>query len=142
VSRKGKIIIPQARSGSIIPTPIAEVQKSTIHNKVVFSFELFDQDHECPSTWSDEIRGLFLMFKKASGTTWNDVFKSGGRPGNKVGLGYTIFSNPPFARPQILSQDISISEMRVGRKGRVFGAHKLGIYYVIRLDKNHEICAE
>jgi hypothetical protein len=80
------------------------------------------------------------MFRLASQLTWLEVFGTGGKSGSKVGLGWTDFrENDPFKRPQNLSADMSISEMRVSRRGRVFGSKKRGVFYVIRLDRNHAV---
>jgi hypothetical protein len=48
------------RAGAAIPEP-ASVE-SSIHKKVVLSFEAFDHDAECPSTWMAEVgRASFFL---------------------------------------------------------------------------------
>jgi hypothetical protein len=102
---------------------------------------LYDENRECASSWqSDQIKLLFECFKKVSQRTWEQIFKSGGKAGDKVGLGYTPFedSNCPVKRHPQLAEDIRMSEIRVSQEARIFGAHIRGTYYVIELDKGHK----
>lgn len=126
------------RTGSKIPPPSTAAKVSTNNAKPLLSFELFDSGHECPSTWrSNEIKLLFQMFNKACKMTWIDILKTGGK--NKTGLGYTELNHDPFTRPKTLSADLTISELRVTQKARVFGIRVDRTYYVLRLDRNHNV---
>lgn len=135
------IVSAATRHGNKIPTPAAGSVGSTIHHKVVFSFEHYDRGYQCISTWTqDEAKTLLEMFHKASQLTWMEVFRTGGKSGSKVGLGWTDFKdNDPFVRPPNLSKDLSISEMRASKKLRVFGAKKDAVFYVLRLDRQHGV---
>jgi hypothetical protein len=140
VSEWSQIPNPRGKQGGSIPTPDFARSQSTNNQKVVFSFEVFDSVVECPSAWGPEIRSLFSAFKKASERTWHQVQQSGGKGANKTGLGFTTINPPPFPLPPALSKDLSISEMRAGEKARFFGARFGATYYVIRLDKSHQVC--
>jgi hypothetical protein len=141
VSAKHRIPAVAPRAGESIPSVGPAKSESVINQKVVLSFEVFDHGVECPSTWGTEIRELFSTFRKLTCQTWMQVFRSGGSE-NKSGLGFTPFKIPPFTPPSQISKDLTISEIRVTRKARIFGAQKGGIYYVIRLDRNHTVCPE
>ena len=95
-----------------IPAPGELTKKSTINERVRFAFDLIDLSVECPSSWgAGEIRSLFACWKKASQMTWMEVFKTGGKSGNKTGLGYTNFKQDPFPRPATISEDLQIAAM-------------------------------
>lgn len=129
------------RKGSRIPSPSIEPKISTNKETPLLSFESFDFNHQCPSEWqSDEIKSLFQMFNKICKMTWLEILNTGGKSGNKTGLGFTEIEPDPFKRPNDLSPDVTISELRVTKKARVFGARYGRTYYIIRLDRNHEIC--
>lgn len=127
----------------MIPQPDEPKKGSTNQLKVVLSFEFFNAAAECPSLWAgDEMKGLFSMFSKACQRTWQQVIETSGKAwGGKVGLGWTEFKDAdPFPRPQELSQDLCISEMRVSAAARIFGSRKDECFYVIRLDRGHSVC--
>jgi hypothetical protein len=130
-------------SGHDIPAPTT-ASKNYDDSKVVFSFELFSPNLECPSTWlNEEVKQLFSMFVKASQRTWRQVLQTSGKShGGKVGLGYTPFKTDPFPRPQNVSADLVISELRVTDKARVFGCRSRDHFYIIRLDRGHQVCKE
>jgi hypothetical protein len=139
-SSKGRISA-ESRKGKQIPDPGIIKKTSTNNEQPLLSFQLFDFNHQCPSIWQgDEIKSLFQMFSKVCRMTWQDVVKTGGKPGNKTGLGFTEIIPDPFKRPATLSPDLLISELRVSIKARVFGVRCEKTYYVIRLDRNHQIC--
>jgi hypothetical protein len=140
VTHRHSIPIPPGNEGKKIPSPDSTHPKSTIHEKVVFSFELFDGDAECPSEWGNEIKSLFSSFRKASEKTWYQVFQTGGKEGRKTGLGYTTFKKAPFKLPATLSPDVTIAEMRATEKARFFGTKIGATFFVMRLDRTHQIC--
>lgn len=131
----------ESRQGERINVPSESSEESTNSKTVTFSFELFDFDYQCPSEWQkDEVKQLFKTLNKASQYTWEQVQRTGGKGGNKNGLGFTNIDPDPFTRPANLSQDISISEFRVTEKARMFGARIGRTYLVLRIDRNHKIC--
>lgn len=138
---KNHIPKAKAKSSGLIPNPQEKVG-STNHQLVRLSFELFNYDAQCPSTWQGQmVRQLFSAFTKATQKTWQQVIETGGKAyGGKVGLGFTTFKESPITRPLTLSNDIPISEMRVNDTARFFGARKDATYYVIELDKGHDVC--
>ena len=133
---------PHKQASGVSPNRDA-LKKSTLFEKARLSFELYDDQRQCASSWqSDEIKLLFDSFRKLSERTWEQIFKSGGKGGNKVGLGYTPFENDnscPIKRPAALTgEDVRMSEIRVSQQARIFGAHIAGVYFVVELDKGHK----
>jgi len=90
----------------------------------------------------DEVRGVIDCLRQITTMTWMEVLQTAGRPGNKDGLAYTPYDDGDLhhvTRPQGLSRDIRISGIRAAEKGRVFGAYKDHIYYLLWFDRGHQI---
>ncbi len=115
--------------------------RSTLHDKVLFSFEHFNSNVECPSKWKGpDMKRLFNLLKKASKLTWKQASTYSGCGDSSCGIGFKVLNKGghiPCKLPQKLSQDLDISEMRVGDAMRIFGARAENIYYVIRLKRQH-----
>ena len=60
---------------------------------------------------------------------------------NKAGLGFTAIPAKNYSRtlPQNLDQEIDLTEMGVSGKARIFGVRHEETYYIIWLDRNHEV---
>lgn len=143
-NNSGNSIPPvQALAGKKIPTINTRpaVHGPTLDLPPAFSFLHFDSSPECASSWPGEaIKNLFARFKHVNSMTWEQVFKTGGKAGDKTGVGYTLINPKTCARklPQYLSEDIELSEMRINRKSRILGVRHEATYFVIWLDRNHE----
>lgn len=120
-------------------------QGSTDHLPPAFSFYHFDSDSECPSTWnSDEMKSLFTSLKLASSMTWQQVRSTGGQARNAQGIAYKPVSLKQAARklPGNLAEDIDLSEMRISDRARIFGVRNEATYYIVWLDKDHQVFPE
>jgi hypothetical protein len=73
--------------------------------------------------------------------TWQQVISSGGRPGNKVGLGYTPYEDHKVkpGRPGCVPTGSPIVGVRASRKMRLFGFYFEHVFYVLWFDRKHEI---
>ena len=81
-------------------------------------------------------------FRQLTTMSWMEVLQSGGRRGNKAGLGYTTYKDSALrgaSRPQSIGPDIVISAVRAGGKQRIFGFHLDHVFYVLWFDRNHKI---
>ena len=92
-----------------------------------------------------EIRDVADCLHQLTTLAWEQVWRSGGRRGNKQGLGYTPYDDSDLHhvnRPADFSPDIQIAGIRASRKMRVFGGHKDHVFFVLWFDRNHKIVPE
>jgi hypothetical protein len=90
----------------------------------------------------DEVRQYKKCLRLLTSQSWQEVMKSGGRPGNKVGLGYTVYDDWALSgaqRPPNLSPELRISGVRASDVARLFGVYIQGIYYILWFDPKHKI---
>ena len=132
-SRKKLKRLPERAGKHIKPSFERE---TTDQKRAVFSFAHFDGRAECPSTWKKDIKNLFATFRKVSQMTWEQIRKTGG--GDKTGLSYTPYKMPPF-RVNWLTEDDTVTSMRITRKARIFGVRRGQVYFVIRLDRRQAV---
>lgn len=108
----------------------------------------FQKDWECFSHWSKEELAQFSNFLTTfSGHTWQSVYKSAGKSGNKVGLGYTPYNveqmksgDEHFKKVQkAVSPDLNIFELRVSQKLRVHGFQSQAAFFLVLLDREHRV---
>ncbi len=73
--------------------------------------------------------------------TWEQLRSQGGRPGNKVGLAYTVYDDHflNVSRPAQVSPDLKIAGVRASSKMRIFGVSIEQVFHVIWFDRNHEV---
>ncbi len=108
------------------------------------ALKYYSPDIECLSSWTtDEIRAFSEFCVRIRQTRWPDIYKSGGRPGRKVGFGYTPLNPLPDGLipgwvTNEVSEDTTFFELRVGGKARVFGFRVKDAFFLVRLDRNHE----
>lgn len=118
---------------------------STNHLAPAFSFLHFDPSPECPSTWpQDNMKSLFDAMRVASSMTWKQVQATGGHGKNAQGIAFKVV-NPKQAKrnlPENLAEDIDLAEIRITKKARIFGVRSESIFYVIWLDKDHQVFPE
>lgn len=103
----------------------------------------FQAAYQCFSEWTrDELRAFSDFNRKVSSLTWPQTYSSGGKGGSKGGLGYTAHDGsalPPLTFASGLSEDISWCEMRVTQKARVHGFRAGQGFFLVFLDRNHEV---
>jgi len=102
-------------------------------------------DFECFSVWSqDELKSFSGFCRKLSNLTWADIYRSAGSSGSKAGLGYTPHKNLSVLPklPQIegvISPDLTWFELRVDEKSRVHGFRSKDAFFLVFLDRGHQI---
>jgi hypothetical protein len=80
--------------------------------------------------------------RKLTTMTWHQVLDTGGKGGNKHGLGHTPYNDHTLKgakRPSGISEDLKISAVRASQKYRVYGFYLNHIFYILWFDRNHEI---
>ncbi|WP_339145463.1 MULTISPECIES: hypothetical protein [unclassified Sutcliffiella] len=107
------------------------------------ALKYFDNQHQCLSEWSKEELKAFSDFcRKVNQLTWTDIYRSGGKTG-KNGLGYTVHTNrdklPAGNIFKQISEDITFFELRVSQKARVHGFRAKSTFFLVWLDKDHEV---
>lgn len=108
------------------------------------ALKYFQPQHQCLSEWDKEELGALSNFvANLSQMPWTDIIRTGGKPGNKVGVGYTPHKNrdslPKCAVLDKISEDISFFELRVTNKARVHGFRCKSTFFLVWLDRNHQI---
>jgi len=127
---------------SFVPNqPLKTLRDDVNHNKLMphLSFHHFDESSECISDWtSSEAKQLFAKLRQLSQTTWQEILSS-------RGLGYKEIQNSGCLSrqwPARLSTDCTMSEIRISQKSRIFGVRRERAFYLVWLDRNHEILPE
>jgi hypothetical protein len=69
--------------------------------------------------------------------TWEQIRRSGSK-NKKTGLCYTPYKTAPFPVGW-LSDDDTVTSMRVTEKARLFGVRRGRVYFVVRLDRKHKV---
>jgi hypothetical protein len=98
---------------------------------------------QCFSDWTrDELRAFSEFNRKVSSLSWAQIYATGGRGAGKAGLGYTPHDGralPPVGFADALSEDIGWCELRVTQKARVHGFRAGQGFFLVFLDRNHDI---
>ncbi|MCD2177331.1 hypothetical protein [Rhizobium sp. C1] len=116
-------------------------EKETPHVNLKYYVSAF----QCLSTWDvNSLRAFSAFVEKLRQMKWSDIYKTGGKLGNKTGLGYTVLDRKKYPKNDQLdsiSEDITLFELRVDGESRVHGFRCLDAFYLVYLDKDHKICA-
>jgi hypothetical protein len=120
------------------------------------ALRFYQPDFQCFSEWAaDELRAFSDFNRKLRQMTWQLVYQSGGRAGDKTGLGYTLWGDktglgytlwpravlPPPRELAALSDDLSWFELRVTKRARVHGFRAGAAFFLVYLDRLHEVFA-
>ena len=108
------------------------------------AFKYFQPEYQCFSEWqTDELRAFSQFIKKICAMTWVQIISSGGQVGQKQGLGCTVHKNtnklPNQELLNTLSKDLTFMELRITDKARVHGFRLKSAFFLIWLDRNHDI---
>lgn len=108
------------------------------------SLRYFDPSFECLSEWTtDELKAFSGLIETIRFMTWNDIYKTAGKLGNKTGVGYTVHKDvsrlPTSKRLEKLSPDLTFFELRVSGKARVHGFRMKSVFFLVWLDRNHKV---
>jgi hypothetical protein len=105
------------------------------------ALKYYRPEHQCLSEWTaDELRGFSAFCRKLSQMTWQQIIESGGR--QKTGVGWTRIDPARLPNTDFLdsiSEDISWIELRVTQEARVFGFRAGQAFFLVFLDRTHDI---
>ena len=89
-----------------------------------------------------DVRAATNCLKQLTTLTWQQALETGGRLGNKSGLGLTHYDDDVLnkvSRPPWLAEGVKLSAVRPSRSFRIFGVHIDHVFYVIWFDPNYDI---
>lgn len=92
-----------------------------------------------------EWRDVIDCLRQLTTMTWRQVQTTGGKGGQKQGLGYTPYKDSDLKgvnRPQRLSPDLGIFSVRASRATRLFLAYDDHITYLLWFDRRHRIAPD
>lgn len=120
---------------------------SSIRERPYVVLKHFDSQYQCFSEWTpDELKAFSRFIENLKQMTWGQIYQSGGKIGKKTGMGYTPHGRNvklPDSTRRILksiSPDINFFELRISQKARVHGFQVKSAFFLVWLDRNHEIC--
>jgi hypothetical protein len=100
------------------------------------SLKYFDGSYECFSVWQQrELRAFTKFIEKLREHNWEDVKKT-------AGFGYAEHNRQHLPRKRILtliSPETTIFELRVTQTARVHGFKIQSVFFLVWLDRNHQI---
>ena len=107
------------------------------------ALKYFRPEIQCFSEWGpDELRAFSDFNRKVSLQTWQQIVSSGGKGPNKAGLGFTAHDGRQLPRADFsdtLSEDLTWIELRVSQKARVHGFRAGHAFFLVFLDRNHQL---
>ena len=108
------------------------------------NLKYYRHEHQCLSSWTaEELRSFSAFCRKVTQTSWTSIYKTAGAPGDKQGLGYTVHKNtkvlPDNPDLEKFSPDLTWFELRVTGEARVHGFRCKSAFFLVFLDRQHEI---
>jgi hypothetical protein len=104
---------------------------------VSVSLKYWHSNSQCLSDWGrDELKKLKKFVDKVQKLTWFGIKSD-------AGLGYNIHKGPAkghgFSKPQELSKDQGLIELKVSGDARVHGVESGNLFYLVWLDRKHHV---
>lgn len=109
------------------------------------ALKYYDPTAQCFSCWAKgELEAFSNFVRKVSQMTWEQIRRSGGSAGHKTGLGFAFHKDnavlPSKAKTlQTVSEDTNYFELRISQKARVHGFRANSTFFLVLLDKDHEL---
>lgn len=122
---------------------ILNPNKTTADEIPHVNMKYYTSSFQCFSAWSSQEMKQFSDFiEKLRQMKWADIYRTGGKLGYKTGLGYSLIDRKNYPKNALLdkvSADISFFELRVNQTMRVHGFRCLDAFYLVYLDRNHDL---
>ncbi len=98
---------------------------------------------QCFSEWNKkELESFSAFLNKLKESSWNQIEKTGGKKGKKVGFGMTKHKSSKISLSKEdlpeFSDDLKFFELRCGQQARLHGFRCKSAFFLVRLDKNHD----
>ena len=108
------------------------------------ALKYYRPEHQCLSEWTpDELKQFSSFCRKLSQMTWQQIIETGGR--HKTGVAWTPVHAHQLPNTDFLdsiSEDIHWIELRVTQEARVFGFRAGQAFFLVFLDRTHDIIPE
>lgn len=108
------------------------------------SLKYYDYNYQCFSELeAEDLKQFTDVCRKFSQMNWIDIKKQAGKKGKKTGLAPTMIERSQLPKSNILnriSDDIEFMELRLSQTARIFGFRSSATFFLVFLDKNHDIC--
>jgi hypothetical protein len=106
------------------------------------NLKYYRPDYQCLSIWTKAKLQAFSGFcRQLTQMNWAEIYATGGKAGNKVGLGYTVHKDHAILpeNPELneISADLTWFELRVDGKSRVHGFRVKDAFFLVYLDQEH-----
>ncbi|MEH3116309.1 MAG: hypothetical protein PGN25_01430 [Methylorubrum populi] len=108
------------------------------------NLKYYRHEHQCLSEWdADQLRAFSAFCRKITQFRWIEIYKTGGKVGSKTGLGYTVHKDRAVlpAAPELdnISPDLTWFELRVTNEARVHGFRCKSAFFLVFLDRLHQV---
>jgi len=138
--------LPLEGKGSLTPIEIKFLGIHKNEQEIPYvTLKYYQPDYQCFSDWDKEdLKNFSAFVGKMRSADWETIFKSGGSLGNKKGFGCTYHKDknklPSCQTIDRISKDINFFELRVSKEARVHGFRVKDAFFLVWLDKDHDMC--
>jgi hypothetical protein len=105
------------------------------------ALKYYRPEHQCLSEWTpDELRAFSAFCRKVAQMTWQQIIETGGK--HKTGVAWTQIRRDQLPNTDFLdsiSEDLSWIELRVTQEARVFGFRAGQAFFLVFLDRTHDV---
>jgi hypothetical protein len=105
------------------------------------ALKYYRPEHQCLSEWTtDELKAFSAFCRKLAQMTWQQIVETGGK--RKTGVAWTQISPDQLPNTDFMesiSEDLSWIELRVTQEARVFGFRAGQAFFLVFLDRTHDI---
>lgn len=124
--------------------PVPPPKDDRLHRPVTLSFEHYSAGAAyCLSLCTpDEVREAMDCLRQLTTLSWEQVLRSGGKGGNKAGLGCTAYRDADLTgaiRPPAIKTEFRIYGVRATQRFRIFGVYRDHVFVVLWFDRGHAI---
>ena len=116
------------------------------------NLKYYRENYECFSAWEkDELKSFSEFIVDLRMRTWRQVLETSGKGPNKTGLGYTPYEVSAVKGAaeshlkdlrKAIGEDIAFFELRVTQKMRVHGFRMKAAFFLVLLDRGHQVFSQ
>lgn len=133
--------------------PEIKKHSSALKLKPYVALKYYKSDWQCFSEWeSQELKEFSSFVELLQSYTWEQVYNTGNKK-SKHGFAYTKYEISDIKSEKFkgilnevkkeISEDINFFELRVNQKKlRVHGFQSQAVFFLVALDRNHEVFPE
>lgn len=126
--------MPKPRSGYRVPSPIVLRDELQPQDKVSISLRFYAPNVECFSQWErKDLESFSNLVSKLRKLNVGEV-----RLKSTLCKAHQGPPNAGFPRPDGISRDVRMHELKLGGKMRVHGVFEGSVFHLVWLDRNHQ----